>query len=119
VHDFALLGHGLDQRVGNLDGDTHLQKVFGEYFIIHLVLCSLGQQELDDGTDNFGLIRVEFLVPTELSDLVVVVSLAAEFFDNLSDHQLQLDSTHAVQQCHLRKDPFGTVSVATEFESHL
>jgi len=81
-----LLGHRLDESVGDLDGYTHLEQVFRENFITHLVLNCLTQQKFDDRADDFGLIRIKFLITTQLGNLVVVISLTAQLFDNLGNY---------------------------------
>jgi hypothetical protein len=60
------------------------------------VLARLDEKELNDSYGNLSFLYIEFLITAQFGNFVVLVVLPGHLLDNLSEHELQLDSTHPV-----------------------
>ena len=81
-----LLREHFHEGVRVLDGDTHLQQIFGENFVGDLVLDSLRDEELHQCDADLGLFGIELLVAAKFQELFLVEVLACQFFCQLCEH---------------------------------
>ena len=87
---FLLISDCLHKSVCVLDGDSHLRQIFVKHLVCDHVFCCLSETELHNSDAHLDLVRLKLLISAQLCCLLMVVSLASDFFHYLSENKLKL-----------------------------
>ena len=101
-----------------LDGDTHLSQVFAKVALVDIMLGRLAHKEVDDGKEAAGFLSVQLLILAQLLHLVLIIHLARDLLDCLTQQELELNRAHPVYERDLSKHPLRAIDVSAEVEPH-